>query len=216
MVGISRKQRDKELRRDDILKAAEYVFATKGYHEATVADIAKQSQYAVGTIYLYFKDKEGLYLNLVEKKAQDMINTIKQRVGMFKSPKEKIKILIQEHLEYFRRNENFFKIYFSTSEGFNWTIKSKVSKNTVAKFMDFVDYVDVLIKKAQKNNVIKKGLNHKQVAFVLCSVLKTSIFLWLKRDFLQKKVENSKSCVTPCIGDIENVILEIFFNGVSV
>jgi AcrR family transcriptional regulator len=61
-MSLDRKERDRRLRESDILKAAEHVFATKGYHKAAISDIAQEAQYAVGTIYLYFKNKQELYL----------------------------------------------------------------------------------------------------------------------------------------------------------
>ena len=76
MVPLTRKERDRQLREQDILRAAEHVFATQGYHQATLQDIAKEAQYATGTIYLYFKDKEVLYLALLERKIQHFTASI--------------------------------------------------------------------------------------------------------------------------------------------
>jgi len=62
MSALSRKERDRRLRQEDILKTAEHIFAIKGYHEASIQDIAKEAQYAVGTVYLYFKTKKHYIL----------------------------------------------------------------------------------------------------------------------------------------------------------
>lgn len=62
MAAFNRKERDLLLRKTDILKAAERVFALKGYDKATIQDIAKEAEYAPGTLYLYFKDKWSLFL----------------------------------------------------------------------------------------------------------------------------------------------------------
>jgi len=49
-----------ELRRDEILDAAERVFAEKGYHEAGIADIAAELGIGHGTVYRYFKNKDDI------------------------------------------------------------------------------------------------------------------------------------------------------------
>ncbi len=58
---LGRKERYRFLRKTDIIRAAEHVFALKGFHKATIQDIARQAQYATGTVYLYFEDKNSLY-----------------------------------------------------------------------------------------------------------------------------------------------------------
>ncbi|MCC6521201.1 MAG: TetR/AcrR family transcriptional regulator [Polyangiaceae bacterium] len=57
---------EKEERRAEILRAARKVFATKGYHEAKVDDIAAAAQVAKGTVYLYFRDKRTIFSDLVD------------------------------------------------------------------------------------------------------------------------------------------------------
>ncbi|MBL8678276.1 MAG: TetR/AcrR family transcriptional regulator [Myxococcales bacterium] len=56
---------DKSERRGDLLRAARRVFATQGYHEAKVDDIAAQAGVAKGTFYLYFKDKRSVFVELL-------------------------------------------------------------------------------------------------------------------------------------------------------
>ncbi|MFH1057602.1 MAG: TetR/AcrR family transcriptional regulator, partial [Pseudomonadota bacterium] len=53
-------------RKEQILKAAERIFARKGFHEATVAEIAKEARVSEGTIYEYFTTKEGLLFTIPE------------------------------------------------------------------------------------------------------------------------------------------------------
>ncbi len=48
-------------KRELILEAARNLFAQKGYDEITIADIAKMAGMAVGTVYLYFRNKHEVY-----------------------------------------------------------------------------------------------------------------------------------------------------------
>jgi AcrR family transcriptional regulator len=58
---------DKLKRREDILRAAREVFASKGYHSAKVDDIAKAAGVGKGTVYLYFPDKRSLISELLRR-----------------------------------------------------------------------------------------------------------------------------------------------------
>jgi AcrR family transcriptional regulator len=64
-VRPTRSPVDKTERREDLLRAARRVFATQGYHEAKVDDIAAQAGVAKGTFYLYFKDKRSVFVELL-------------------------------------------------------------------------------------------------------------------------------------------------------
>jgi AcrR family transcriptional regulator len=52
---------DKLQRRDEIITAAKEVFARKGFHATTIADIAKRAGLAYGSIYWYFDSKDELF-----------------------------------------------------------------------------------------------------------------------------------------------------------
>ena len=56
----------KERRRDSILEAARAVFAEKGYHRASVADVITAADIARGTFYLYFDSKRALFDEVLE------------------------------------------------------------------------------------------------------------------------------------------------------
>jgi AcrR family transcriptional regulator len=54
-------------RRSQILEAATKVFAEKGFHRATIKDVAKAADIADGTIYNYFENKTALLLGLLDR-----------------------------------------------------------------------------------------------------------------------------------------------------
>lgn len=68
LAGPKRRARadaDKETRRQDLLRAAAATFAERPYAEVKVAEIAAAAGLAKGTVYLYFRTKEELFLQLL-------------------------------------------------------------------------------------------------------------------------------------------------------
>ena len=55
------------LQAEKILAAAAQLFATHRFHEARMEDIAALAEVGKGTLYRYFKDKEELYLALLQR-----------------------------------------------------------------------------------------------------------------------------------------------------
>lgn len=62
-------------RRDQILDAAAKVFAAKGFHSATIKDVAKEAGIADGTIYNYFKNKPALLLGILERIRESVMQS---------------------------------------------------------------------------------------------------------------------------------------------
>ncbi len=64
-MGIQeRKDREKTLRRQQILNAAKELFLIKGFRSTTMEEIAQKAELSPATIYLYFKNKDELYAKL--------------------------------------------------------------------------------------------------------------------------------------------------------
>jgi len=65
MGATERKEKEKQIRRNDIIDAAERTIAAKGYYLATMDDIAKESEFSKRTVYIYFNSKEQLYFEIM-------------------------------------------------------------------------------------------------------------------------------------------------------
>lgn len=72
-----------------IVESATKIFYEKGYANSTVADIAKEANVAVGTIYIYFKDKYTIYYQVVKDFQNKIRNHLNQHVEGLKTRKEK-------------------------------------------------------------------------------------------------------------------------------
>ncbi len=75
MGNDERKQREKEARRELIIDSACKALLSKGFSSVTMGDIARLSELSVGTIYLYFKNKEELFFSLYCD-AMDSLTTV--------------------------------------------------------------------------------------------------------------------------------------------
>lgn len=93
MTIKERKEREKEIRRLQIMDAAKKVFASKGFCDATVDEIAQEAELSPATLYLYFKNKDELHAVLHIKTLKALIEKIENVYHQDVSPEEKIKAL---------------------------------------------------------------------------------------------------------------------------
>lgn len=76
MGTTERREREKQRRREDILNTARVLFFDKGFRDTTIDDIARASELARGTIYLYFDNKEEIYATVLEEGLDILQNMI--------------------------------------------------------------------------------------------------------------------------------------------
>ena len=70
---------DKEQRREAILDAAEQLWLSQPERTSNVAEIASAAGLAKGTVYLYFRSKEELFLGIHERHVGTFFQRMTQR-----------------------------------------------------------------------------------------------------------------------------------------
>ena len=103
MSKAERKERERELRRNDIVDAAEKLFFSRGYENVTMDDIAKELEMARATLYLSFRNKEDIYAAIAiraSKIVSRMFGEISQK-GM--TGIEKIRSVGSIYYEFYTR-----------------------------------------------------------------------------------------------------------------
>ncbi|MGZ7441464.1 TetR/AcrR family transcriptional regulator [Paenibacillus sp. TH7-28] len=72
--------------KEKILQSAIRLFAEKGYQATSIQDIADDCSIAKGSLYKHFDSKEELYISILEKRQQDMIDAV-DRIQKMQLPK---------------------------------------------------------------------------------------------------------------------------------
>ena len=197
-----RKQREYEARRQDILSAAESLFSKNGFFETSMAEIASASQFAMGTVYRFFKSKEEIYISIVEDKVEELVGLLDEKVGRAKTASDKINTFIQVKLAYADRNRDFFRIYVSEWSGFEWTVKSAFGERVWKLYMAQVDMVTDLIRQGIRRKEFRK-IDPKDAAFALHGMLNSTMYVGI----LQAKPSGSL--------DKYELISALFLSGIE-
>ncbi len=69
--SLPRKERERLMRRSEILAAAFNVFGEKGFDRATLDEIAERAEFGKGTLYNYFSSKEDLFAAAFQRLLDD-------------------------------------------------------------------------------------------------------------------------------------------------
>ena len=110
---MSRKEREFFRHRSEILSAAESIFAEKGYVASTMEEIAHQAEFAVGTLYKFFRNKADLYAAVILDKIDGMSGIIDREIAKGRSPLEKIEICFRVRIDLFWSHPFFFRLLYN-------------------------------------------------------------------------------------------------------
>ena len=106
-----RRARERRHHRDEILAAAEVVFAKKGFHACTMEDIAEKAEFSVGTLYNFFPSKEDLYQLLIEQRCEQLCAEVSAAMRGAADPVSAIRMFIDAKIDLAGKYESFVRLY---------------------------------------------------------------------------------------------------------
>ncbi len=105
------RQKAKDEHRRWIVRAAEEVFSESGYHDASLTMIARRAEIAVGTIYLYFRDKSDLYGCVLLERMKQMVGEFSDALASSEHAGECLRLGIHAQFAFHDANRTFFEIF---------------------------------------------------------------------------------------------------------
>ncbi|HEV8603771.1 MAG TPA: TetR/AcrR family transcriptional regulator [Tepidisphaeraceae bacterium] len=101
-------QRPSEIKRRKISDTAARLFATKPFHKVRLDDVAAAAQVGKGTLYIYFKSKEDLYVSLVHDGFSDLVDQLRQSADA--QPAKALAEIIRQLVIFAFAHPNFFEM----------------------------------------------------------------------------------------------------------
>ena len=114
MTKATRKVKERELRRNDIINAAEMLIFSKGYENVSMNDIANQAEMARGTIYQYFINKDDIYAAIAIRAANILSETFIPIIEKENTGIEKIKTICLLFYDFYKKNTGYYNAYYNT------------------------------------------------------------------------------------------------------
>ena len=119
MTTRERREREKEERRQSILRAAREVFFEHGFHSSTVDSVAEQAEVSKGTVYLYFESKETILAHLLLEGLYELIEELEQAcaAGEATSADARLRRLGWAYFRFFQREPLYFRFLMAMDRG---------------------------------------------------------------------------------------------------
>jgi AcrR family transcriptional regulator len=178
MEKEKRKEREFNLRRSAILEQAGKIFAAKGFHSTTVAEIASASGFAIGTLYQFFEGKDQLYTVVLTEKLGTMYDGIRKAVDEEANLLRKIDALVTTQFRFVESNAEFCSIFvrgdhLSLSEG-----SVELRKRMAMDYSVHVSFIEGMMRDGIRAGILKK-MDPRMMAAALTGIINSYATKWL-------------------------------------
>lgn len=167
---LTKEQVVEQFRRREILKAARQVFAEQGFRKATIDMIAERASIAKGTTYLYFRNKEELFLQAMEERLKELHHGILKIVNKKGEPLEKIKKIISFAFRYLDEDKDFFRIYHTSAIECYIRELSSHMRNIMGYIKKYFNAVTPTLKEAIDSGILIQ-MNPLKMTFILGGII---------------------------------------------
>ena len=159
---------DKSQRRDEIMAAAKEVFARKGFHDTTIADIAKQAGLAYGSIYWYFDSKDELFHALMAVEEDALRSHLAAAVAALQGTDgaAPFRTAVQATFEFFEADKATVKLLFRDA----YALGDGFEKHLGGIYERFIDDIENVIAVAQQRGEVVAA-PPRMVAYTLAALI---------------------------------------------
>jgi len=105
-----------EQKRLKILTAATELFAAQPFHKVLLSEVAEAAGVGKGTLYIYFKNKEDLYLSVLYSGFAQLVERMQHRMNQSPlGPMENLEAAIREMVQFAYQNPHMFELMRTVS-----------------------------------------------------------------------------------------------------
>lgn len=178
---LPRREREKLRQRDELLAAALELFSAKGYHNVSMQEIAEKAEFAVGTLYKFFRDKEDLYKVLIKTKAEEFHAVLKEVLK--RSDSEDVLTVLKNYVAakaaLLTGGAAMLRLYFAETQGASFNIKAGLDREILKLYDDLLARLAAVFQAGVRRKIFR-ALNPYYMAVALEGLTNAFLFCWIE------------------------------------
>jgi len=191
-------------RRKQIVLGAVKVFSEKGFHKATVREIADAAGVTMGTMYNYVRTKEDILYICYQYMTNILTEGLKEAMDSVEDPKEEFRIIMKKNLDMIYDNQDIVMFLYTESGAYdNESIHTVLSQE-----MKYVELFEEILKRRFKDQQIDE-FRLKLAADILSY---TAVILVLRRWSLTRRFDSMEKVKEGLLDFMEKEI-ELIVSG---
>lgn len=208
MSSEERRKKEKENRKNSILKVARKLFFERGFKSVTVDLIAAKAEVSKGSIYLYFDSKEEIYTQILISANIERHKEIENFTKQDGSASELLLSFALDYVNFFLDNNELFRIlmtFMLQSENMNLT--EEQNTQLIHTTNENVLAISEILQKGVASGEFVSGIDFNQMRNAIWGLLNGIISLYIYTGSPEKRAERIRTTVR------DN--LSIFIKGIK-
>jgi len=177
---LPRRERERLRQRREMLEAALELFSEKGYHNVSMHEIAARAEFAIGTLYKFFKNKEDLYRELLLDQAEKFQRALTTALDQTQDEVEKLRNYVKAKGEVFRENVSVIRLYLSETQGARFHVMAGLDSEIQKRHHEFLEKLSGVFEQGIGKGRFRKIAEPFRLAVALENVVNAFLFLWLE------------------------------------
>lgn len=166
---------------DKIITAAIKLISSKGYSNVSLRDISNEAEVALSQLHYYYKNKEGLFVEVINIIVENGLKEIETHLDSNLSPKENLDNLVKYFESTVELTPEYIKLFIDLSSMALWHDRFKNILNS------FYNNVALLI-----DNYVINGRSSKYSSLLISKTIFSSIFGAAVQYFMDPKSDKLK------------------------
>ncbi|AET68507.1 transcriptional regulator [Desulfosporosinus orientis DSM 765] len=151
-----------------IIDAAILGIAESGFHNCQISKIASLAGVSVGTIYLYFENKEKVIIRVAQERIEYFIEKMRREISQVKTTEECLRVIVRTHFSYMEQNRSWAIVVYFELRQLNPKLRLIIN-SLIANYFSLVE------------GVIKRGIKCGEVPKIDTQVARQMILGTLDR-----------------------------------
>jgi AcrR family transcriptional regulator len=152
-----RREAQNALGREHVLDAAEDVFSRKGFHEATIKEIAGVAEFSVGAVYGFFENKDDLFVQVMERRGATLVPAMRLLLEGSDRPADQLHGLAELQVGFFREHPAFARLFVRATGAPVLNIKASISEATRERYQEAMTLQADLFRRGQRAGELVDG-----------------------------------------------------------
>lgn len=176
---LPRRERERLRQREELLTAALDLFSEKGYHNVSMHEIAQRAEFAVGTVYKFFRNKEDLYKALITAKVAEYHRVLKEALDQQKDIPSLLQDYVAAKAAVLVGGAATLRLYFAETRGASFNIKAGLDQDIRKLYDEIVVRLASVLAAGVRQKVFRK-LDPYYMAMALEGITNAFLFCWLE------------------------------------
>ncbi len=206
------KEEKKEKKRRIIIRASLRVFARKGYETTAVDDVAREARLAKGTLYLYFKDKQDLYLQVMLNVLERLETYVSEQIEESQDPFQQMGAIARAQMAFFSSNRGYFRLLTAIFAPEMAGLQRKLIEPLFSKRQKLSRYLHALVEEGKGKGLIRSDIDTRDMVLSFMGMVNETVRSICMARMSSSAADQSRTTAAKRAG----AIMKILTQGIAV